>query len=80
MSQADPELQALSQMMMEIESRLEVLHGELQNLQMIKEDVEMAIVSMESISTESTNFINNYFGMNQPTVLWSSTRYCLATN
>ena len=38
MSQADPELQALSQMMMEIESRLEVLHGELQNLQMIKED------------------------------------------
>ena len=49
MSQADPELQALSQMMMEIESRLEALHGELQNLQMIKEDVEM-----ESISTEST--------------------------
>ena len=54
MSQADPELQALSQMMMEIESRLEVLHGELQNLQMIKEDVEMAILSMESISTETT--------------------------
>ena len=54
MSQADPELQALSQMMMEIESRLEALHGELQNLQMIKEDVEMAIMSMESISTETT--------------------------
>ena len=54
MSHADPALQALSQMMMEIESSLEVLPGALQNLQMIKEDVEMAIVSMESISTEST--------------------------
>jgi len=54
MSQADPELQALSQMMMEMESRLEVLHGELQNLQMLKEDVEIAVESMESISTGST--------------------------
>jgi|TARA_B100001013_G_C24250845_1_gene300954 prefoldin alpha subunit len=54
MSQANPELQALSQMMMEIESRLEVLHGELQNLQMLKEDVEVAVESMESISTGST--------------------------
>ena len=54
MSQANPELQALSQTMMEIEGRLEALHGELQNLQILKEDVEMAISTIESISTGAT--------------------------
>ena len=54
MSQAETELRAMSQMALELENRIHALRTEIQRLQMLKEDVDVAIEAIDSISNDIT--------------------------
>jgi|GEM_PF-2038131 len=54
MSQAETELRAMSQMALELENRIHSLRTEIQRLQMLKEDVDVAIEAIDSISNDIT--------------------------